>query len=288
MLSRSKTFSSILAAVLCMLLFPGAAPTVSAQIVPVPNQHSFVDSLRREMDQKPYFGIYKDNYFTVGGPIGQKPNRKNCDVKFQISIAQRLTKSTLPFNTYLFLMYTQRVMWNVFEKSMPMRDLNFNPGIGLSKMLFSKDRYVGKLTLMLEHESNGRDSTASRSWNRITFGTSVMIDDWLTVHGKAWIPIVDGEHNRDILKYCGIWQSGIQVTTPNKRFWCDVVMVKRQGWNLNFNTILQVAWRIHPKHNQFLFAQYYNGYGENLLDYNKFRSRLRVGIVIKPTLFSEF
>ncbi|MDE5957361.1 MAG: phospholipase A, partial [Muribaculaceae bacterium] len=33
---------------------------------------------------------------------------------------------------------------------------------------------------------------------------------------------------------------------------------------------------------------YYNGYGENLLDYNQFHSRLRVGLVFKPHLFSDY
>ncbi|MDE6680519.1 MAG: phospholipase A, partial [Muribaculaceae bacterium] len=37
-----------------------------------------------------------------------------------------------------------------------------------------------------------------------------------------------------------------------------------------------------------LFFQYYNGYGENLLDYNQYHSRLRAGIVFKPKFFSEF
>ncbi|MDE5634474.1 MAG: phospholipase A, partial [Muribaculaceae bacterium] len=51
---------------------------------------------------------------------------------------------------------------------------------------------------------------------------------------------------------------------------------------------IEVAYRFSTKSNQYLFAQYYNGYGEGLLDYKKYHSQLRVGIVIKPTLFSEF
>ena len=81
-----------------------------AQIIPVPDQKHFVDSLRNEFDNGPYFGLYKDNYFTVGTTVlpGQTPSKTNSDVKFQISIAQRLTKSTLPWNTFVFLMYTQK------------------------------------------------------------------------------------------------------------------------------------------------------------------------------------
>ena len=36
------------------------------------------------------------------------------------------------------------------------------------------------------------------------------------------------------------------------------------------------------------FMLYYNGYGENLLDYNKFHSRLRIGLLIKPRWYSDY
>lgn len=275
-----------------LLLFLSAliatGTVAKAQIIRDYKPLNLADSLRQEFDNGPYFTLYKDNYFTVGGPIGQRPTGNNCDVKFQISISQRLTKSTLPWNTFLFVTYTQKTFWNVFEKSMPMADINFNPGIGLSKPLFNKDRYIGKATILFEHESNGRDSILSRSWERISFIASIAIDNWLTVHGKFWIPIVDSGYNSDLLYYTGIYQTGVSVSTPDKRFCWNLLLTKRKGWNLNFNTTFEFGWRVNKKWNQYLFLQYYNGYGENLLYYKQFHSRLRVGFVIKPKFFSDF
>ena len=217
---------------LLFLFFSLSLPDVAkAQIIPVENQKEFVDSLKHELEYGPYFGLYKDNYFTVGTTPFHKPTATNSDVKFQISLAIRLTDTVLPWNSFLFLMYTQKTFWNVFENSLPMHDLNFNPGIGWSKPFFNKNRYVGKLTLLLEHESNGRDGEDSRSWNRISFYGSTIIDEWLMVHAKFWIPIIDGENNKDILKYCGIYQSGVVITTPNKKFNFGLTLVKREGWN---------------------------------------------------------
>ena len=264
------------------------AHPVQGQILGVPNQEEFTDSLKNEFLNAPYFGLYKDNYFTVGTTVGKIPNKHNSDVKFQLSIAQRITKTTLPLNSYLFIAFSFKAMWNVFEKSMPMRDINYNPGLGWSFPFFSKGRYAGKFTLMIEHESNGRDSIQSRSWNKISFGASTIVNEWLMVHSKFWIPIVDGENNRDILKYSGIYQGGLAVTTPNKKFGWALTLVKRKGWNLNFNTILEFNWKIFPTDNQYFFVQYYNGFGECMLDYNQFHSRLRVGMVIKPKFFSEY
>lgn len=259
-----------------------------AQIVTDSLERVDTDSVRRAFDRGPYFGLYKDNYFIFGTSVNHTPTKTNTDIKFQISIQQRLTRSTLPFGTYLYLFYSQKCWWNVLENSMPMVDLNFNPGIGLAKPLFVKNRYVGKVTLMAEHESNGRDGLASRSWNKISLAASIMIDPQVTVHGKVWIPIVDGQNNRDILDYSGIYQVGTEFTSRNRRFTASVVLVKRRGWKLNYNTIIELRYRIFRRDNQFLFLQFYNGYGECMLDYNQFRSRVRVGIVIKPRLFSEY
>lgn len=261
---------------------------LQAQIVKNKSVNFNADSIRNEFDNGPYFTLFRDNYFVLGTALGEKPTRFNSDVKFQISIAQRLTKSTLPWNTYLFLTYSQKCMWNVFEESLPMRDLNFNPGIGLGKLLIVKDRLIGKMMLLVEHESNGRDGEDSRSWNKISLSASIFVDPQFMVHGKVWIPIIDGQNNKDILKYSGIYQTGIQVTSKNKRFGMAITLVKRQGFNLNFNTVIELNYKLFKKDNQYLFLQYYNGYGENLLDYNKFHSRLRAGIVIKPAFFSDY
>lgn len=276
------------AIVTAFLLIIATLIPASAQIVAVPGERINADSLRRDFDNQPFFGLYKDNYFVFGTSVGQKPTKENSNVKFQISIAQRLTRSTLPWGTYLYLFYTQKVFWNVLQNSMPMTDLNFNPGIGLAKPLFVKGRFIGKMILCVEHESNGRDGDASRSWNKISLGANVMVDPSLMVHGKVWLPIVDGMNNKDILDYSGIYQIGLQAFSTNRRFNCAVTLVKRRGWNLNYNTIVELSYRLWKRDNQFLFLQYYNGYGEGLLEYNKFHSQVRVGIVIKPNLFSDF
>ncbi|MDE6557091.1 MAG: phospholipase A [Duncaniella sp.] len=268
------------------------APAVKSQVLTdvAEDKDNIVntDSVRRAFDSGPYFGLYKDNYFIFGCPVGQTITRKNSNIKFQISFAQRLTKSTLPFGTYLFLFYTQKAFWNILENSMPFTDLNFNPGIGLTKPLFVKNRFVGKINLIAEHESNGRDGAASRSWNKISLGGSIMIDPQITVHAKFWIPIVDGYENPDLLNYTGIYQMGTAFNSRNGRFGFAITLVKRKGWRMNYNTIVDLNYRLFKRDNQYLFLQYYNGYGEGLLAYKEFHSTLRIGIVIKPTLFSDY
>lgn len=276
--------------IVLLAVFISSLTQARAQIVsPERDQVLDVDSVKKAFDDAPYFGLYKDNYFIFGPAIGMKPTKYNTNVKFQISISQRLTKRTLPFGSYLYLFYTQKCFWDVLRKSFPMTDLNFNPGIGLTKPLFVKDRFIGKVSLILEHESNGKAEEDSRSWNRISFAGNILIDPTMMVHGKIWIPIVDGENNRDLLDYYGLYQFGITYMTPTKRFGGSIILTKRKGWNpFNFNTVLELSYKLFNNENQYLFLQYYNGYGEGLLDYKTFKSQLRVGICIKPQFFSEY
>ena len=279
-----KRFLLIAIAMLAGLYVPVYGQIVNAE----KSSKQIADSIREEMDNRPYFSLFKDIYFVGGTVLGGKPTEYNSDVKFQISFQQRLTKSVLPWNTYLYLFYTQKAMWNVFERSLPFHDLNFNPGIGLSRYIILKNQLVGKVTMMIEHESNGRDGTASRSWNKISWAGEAYVSPYLMAHAKFWIPIIDGQYNKDILKYMGVSQAGFQAKSTDDKWVLDMTLVKRKGWNLNFNTIVQLGYRINHNSNQFIMLQYYNGYGESMLDYNQYHSRIRFGLLIRPRFFSDF
>lgn len=269
-----------------LLIAALVAMTVNAQILQ--REVYNLDSLRGLYDNGPSFTLYKDNYFIFGTTLAHTPTNANSNAKFQISFSQRLTRSTLPGNTHLYLFYSQKCFWNLIQESLPMTDINFNPGIGLARPLFSDGRFIGKLMLMLEHESNGKDTINSRSWNKISLGANIVVDPHMVVHGKVWIPIVDGENNRDILDYCGIFQAGVSFLSTNQKFGMAFNLVKRKGWDLNYNTSIELSYRFSRKDSHWLFLQYYNGYGEGLLDYKQHQSMLRAGFVIKPRIFSEY
>lgn len=245
------------------------------------------DSVRAELDKAPYFSLFRDNYFVGGIPLGPKPTTANSDVKFQLSIQQRITKSKLPFDTYLFVQYSQKAFWNVFQESMPMREMNFNPGIGLGHLIVYKNNYIGKGYLMLEHESNGKDSIDSRSWNKVTLGVSLLLNKNWETQFKLWAPIIDSGNNKDILKYNGLFQFATTFRTDNKRLNATALFTKRNS-KMSFNTQLELSYKFNDRENQYFFLQYYNGYGENLLEYNQYKSIIRLGFVIKPSDFSFF
>lgn len=246
------------------------------------------DSLLYAFDKLPSFGIYKDNYIVAGGNVTGKPSGTTSDAKFQISVRQRLTNSKLPFKTYLFLTYTQKALWDIFRNSFPFRDINYNPTIGIGKALIVNHRFLGTVVFQLEHESNGKDGSDSRSWNKISLTSNLIFDQNWSIQAKAWIPIIDGQGNRDITRYAGWATIGGEYKSSDTKYIFSVVVNKRSVPNFSSNIILNLAVRLFNDENQYLFAEFYNGYGECLLDYKEYRQRLRLGFVIKSDLSSIF
>ncbi len=145
-----------------------------------------------------------------------------------------------------------------------------------------KDAYRGTHELM----DNGKASYLEVLTAQETL-LNAQLNEATNMYNGA-LGIIDGQQNKDILKYCGIFQAGSQFISADRRWVADVTFVKRQGWNLNFNTIVNVGFRFSKRDNQYLMLHFYDGYGENLLDYNKYHCRLRVGLLIRPNFFSDF
>jgi len=246
-----------------------------------PDKELIADSIIKNFDDSPSFDVYKDNYIVLGTDLFRNPDRNNSDAKFQISVRQRLTNSVLPFRTYLFLTYTQLAFWDVFQESFPFRDINFNPTIGIGRSLIYNNRYLGDIAFQLEHESNGKDKEDSRSWNKVSLQGQFKFTSHWTFFSKLWIPIIDGENNKDLDQYKGY---GITAMTYNQRdkFNIGLVLNHRSGSFLGPNVTINASYRIFKSENQYLFFEFYNGYGEGLLDYREYHQRFRLGFVIKP------
>ncbi len=237
------------------------------------------------MDRMPSFGIYKDTYFVTGVPLNQQITRNTADAVFQLSIRQRLRKSILPFNSFLYLTYTQKSFWDIYRESSPFRDNNYNPGIGIGKYIIEKNQLRGGLLVAFEHESNGREDKESRSWNYISINGKYFINMLLSIGFKVWIPYVDGGENKNLLEHRGLGTISFNAITGNRKWWITTELTPRKGWG-NINTIVSIGYKLSEKLNQSFFLRFSDGVGESLLNYNKYSTNLRFGICIKPDFYS--
>ena len=83
---------------------------------------------------------------------------------------------------------------------------------------------------------------------------ALAVDRNVELQFKTWIPIIDSGNNRDILKYCGIFQLAGSYISDNRRFGATVILTKRSGWNFNFNTVIELNARLFPNENQYFFT----------------------------------
>ena len=243
------------------------------------NQREMLENFRKQ----PSFGIFRDNYFTTGVPINKEVNRSTADVKFQISIRQLLFKNLLPQNHILALTYTQKSFWNIYEQSSPFADNNYNPGLSLSRPITHNGALIGFSSIAFEHESNGKDSLDNRSCNYFVLSGLYLFNDLLSAQVKVWGGWLADENKDLYSKYRGYGLMAINYKSQKDKIWCSVVINPRDRFK-SFNTQIEINYKPNNNSNQYLFMQWYNGYGENLLEYNKYTSMIRVGICLKPAL----
>jgi Outer membrane phospholipase A len=237
----------------------------------------------KNFEKEPSFGIFHDNYFTTGVPTNKEVNKSTADIKFQISIRQLLFKNLLPRNQILALTYTQKSFWNIYEKSAPFADNNYNPGLSLSRPITHNGALIGFTSIAFEHESNGKDSLDNRSCNYFVWSGVYLFSDQFSAQVKIWGGWLADENKDLYSKYRGYGLMAINYRSQKDKIWCSVVINPRNRFK-SFNTQMEINYKPNSNSNQYLFLQWYNGYGESLLEYDQYTSMIRVGICLKPSL----
>lgn len=247
--------------------------------------------LRDSLQKLPSFSSFEDNFFISGLPTNSEIDRNTADAKFQVSFKQMVTRDLLPFETYLFFTYTQKAFWNIFEESFPFRDINFNPSLALGKAIYSKDDHLkGIAVLGFEHESNGRDSISSRSWNRLNASYTTRLFKNTTARFEVWAPFGLGEFNEDLIDFVGLGEIHINHERINDKLTFNLMLRKGLGFDGKGAVRSRVYYNPFKgnKLNQYIMLEWYVGQGESLLDYQKSSSIIRLGYVIKSSEFDWF
>jgi phospholipase A1 len=242
------------------------------------------DSIHKLITRLPAFSIYKDNYFVTGVNLGETPSRNTMDAKFQFSFKQRLSNKPEVFGAYPYLTYTQKSFWKVYKASSPFEESNYNPGLMLLKPIFRKEQLLGVLIYGIEHESNGRDSIYSRSFNAISIGFTRIYSKELFVSIKAWLPFLI-DNNPSLPKYIGYAEGQLQWITCRDRLFFDLTVRKGADWDFKGSISTGISYKLTRKANQLITLQWWQGYSESLIDFKSERSMIRVGFIIKPTFY---
>lgn len=249
-------------------------------------EHIDEDSVISLFSQQPNFDLYKDNYFISGIPLNTKITKNTADAKYQISFRHRITKNLLPFKTSLMLSYSQKSFWGVFKNSSPFNENNYNPSFILLKFITAKHQLRGLSVLAFEHESNGRDSIYSRSWNYLSLSMVYFYNKNITLQCKAWLGWLSPE-NEELYNYKGYGFVALNYKSLNDKLWISTLINPSRKLS-NVNSQIEISFKAFENLNQYFFIQWYQGYSENLINYNRYSNMIRLGICIKPAVRSFY
>ena len=226
--------------------------------------------------------LYKFNYLLPVTYAKNIPNdsRKSVETKFQISLAKPLFYDVFGLRESLVAAYTQTSWWQITKTSAPFRETNYQPEIFLN---FASPKYleqigVKNLKFGLLHESNGRDGSNSRSWNRAYVQGDLVYGD-LTISPRVWSVIGEKNDNKEILNYIGHGDLRLSYKLNDQIF---SLMLRN---NLHFDKTNKGAAEISYMFPIFSsgvygYLQYFTGYGESLIDYDRHTDKVGLGFVI--------
>lgn len=209
------------------------------------------------------------------------------EAKYQISFKVPLLTGLLDDRTTLWFGYTQTSFWQVYNQddSAPFRETNYEPEIFLRYQTnwdFGPGRLSG-VTIGFNHQSNGQSEPRSRSWNRVVGTAAYSYNRWLFMV-QPWyrIPENSNDDNADIERYLGHANyQAVYKLTEDRTFSLRLMNNLRTDDN---KTSVEFGYSFPMGDTVKGFFQYYNGYGESLIDYNHRVQRYGIGIMLKDWL----
>lgn len=217
----------------------------------------------------------------------------SIELQFQLSQKVLLVDGLIGRHGQLSAAYTNRSFWQAYDDdaSSPFRETNHEPELLLG---FENDWKVFGFRnvfnqLSLNHQSNGRSGSESRSWNRIILN-AVFERENFVFSLRPWYRIPEapktseedtrGDDNPDIERYIGRleWIGG---WTRGKNLYSVML---RNNLERDNRGAIELSWSFPIHRNIKASVRYFNGYGESLINYDRWSESLGIGFLITDWL----
>jgi outer membrane phospholipase A len=266
----------------------GVAPRLVREVLPeAVDEVAAQPAVDKVETRLPALSTYEPMYFLFGANSGASA-RFQLSFKYRLFDPEGLVGSTFSVLRGLHFGYTQTSLWDLDSSSKPFRDTSYRPALFYSWPLsgWPDSRHQLTLGAGLEHESNGRDSQTSRSINiafaRLGWRRQVGEGDfYVGAEPRLWA-YLEKSDNPDIHRYRGY--GDLQLRAGHDNGWLLTTTLRRAEGGIG-STQLDFSWPLQQSIladvGAYLHLQYFDGFGETLLDYNQSHEpQLRVGFSI--------
>ena len=269
---------------------PGRASSVLVLMVAAsradPVQAFVTRRVRSGVAAEPPLSDNDPMYFVAGG-------RDGYSARFQLSLKYRLFDQSAglgqdrPWLAGFYFGYTQNSLWDLSQQSKPFRDTSYRPSLFWKWEHTDDQTWIDSVRLGVEHESNGGGGERSRSINIVFMRTDWRwryADDSHFEFTPKFYSYFEKSDNPDIARYRGNVDWRARYDSGHNWIGTAVARMGSAGYG---SLLLDVSRRIRDLRfgpvGGYLHFQYFNGYGEDILDYNvRRRWQFRVGFAIVP------
>lgn len=225
--------------------------------------------------------------YAAYGPGTNSEARVQISFRYQLFGSRTREGQSASLGDGLYFAYTQRMFWDLGADSSPFRNIDFQPeAFYVTPPKALSDKVTISAQVGLRHESNGRDGDASRSVNTVYIAPMAAFslggDTRLTIAPRAWFYAGDLSDNPDIRRYRGNTGLSVEIGEEN-----GLRLSTSSRFNFGSGKGSIGADVSYPLRrilgggpDFYLFGQTFTGYGENLLDYNRRLTRLRIGFAL--------
>ncbi len=213
----------------------------------------------------------------------------DTETQFQLSVKFPLAVDLFDKKIDIFAAYTNRSFWQVYnnDRSSPFRDTNHEPEAWVQ---FRPDWKVAGFSnsanqLGIVHQSNGRGGDLSRSWNRI-FANFLFERGNLALGIKPWYRIPedsDDDDNPDITDFLGYGEIRTAYRWNKHTFGMMFRNVVESGFEKG---TVELSWSFPLGSYPYFrgYVQFFNGYGQSLIDYNQHVNSIGIGLSLTDYL----
>ncbi len=260
-----------------------AATTEPENKLAAADHHAAKVVLAKPGDEAP-LSVNEPLYFVVGSS-----EERSFDARFQLGFKYRpfdpdaRVAQYFPPLSNLYFAYTQTSLWDLGSHSSPFKDTSYRPSLYYRWTGSGRDGFPDDWRFGLEHESNGRDGSDSRSINTVFLRPTWHMD---FIHGRRltlspkFYQYLEKSDNPDIDRYRGYVDLQARYGSEDGAI---LTALYRLGTGGHSSTQLDFSYPISDKlfgrTGTFIHLQLMEGYGETLIDYNRYSdTQLRLGL----------